>query len=213
MVEDFPEIPGCIPYPIEEVTEDVFQYMDGDYWTSGVSYMLGMAIYERVDRIELYGVEMNRGTDAAYQRDGVALLVGIAMGRDIDVWRPEQSKFLRAKRYGFDGGQMVGRASIQEHLSHYKFDEQEGLANLNRINGIVQERQKMVEKEKYNDRRRKEAQEQLDNATRKLASLEESYRMTLGAMQALEHLLEVADLQEPDLELVSQMGQMEVEPV
>lgn len=213
MVEEFPEVPNCVPYPIEEITEDVFKYMDGDYWTSGMAYPFGMAIHERVDRIELYGVEMNRGTDVAYQRDGIALLAGIAMGRGIDVWRPEKSRFLRAKRYGFDGGQMIGRASVQEHLSHYKIDRELILAELNKVNGIVGERERIADSERHHNGRHKDAMELLDNARRKLNTLEEQLRMTIGAEQALEHLLEVADLQEPDLGLVSEVGQMEVEPV
>ncbi len=211
MVEQMPEVPSSVAYPIDEISERVFSKMTvgpdnerDDYWVSGISYAMGMAIDEGVDRIELYGVEMERGTDVVYQRDGIALLCGLAMGRGIEVWRPEQSSFLKAKRYGFEATQMVSRASLEEHLGHYRIDEQLVLANLNRINGIVQERERALKAER-NKTKRKDWRNLIQNAERKRAELQEKYQMILGAIQAIEHLIRVADLEEPELMLEPQM--------
>lgn len=190
-VEEFPEIPNSVAYPIEEITLDIFSHLyvgedSDDYWTSGVSYALGMAIHENVDRIELYGVEME--TDVKYQRDGVALLIGFAMGRGIDVWKPEGSGFLESKRYGFEGGQMVARSAIKEHIAHYTAERERILAELNRAAGIASKNGNADELEK----------------------LQKQLWMTDGARQSQEHLLKVADLQEVDLNLRSSFEEIKV---
>lgn len=219
MIEQMPEVPASIAYPIKEITNNVFEHLvrglfdqQDDYWVSGVSYALGMAIHEKVDRIELYGIEMSKGTEVMYQRDGMALLVGLAMGRGIEVWRPEKTTFLRAKRYGFEASQMVSRSSMEEHLSHYKIDEGRITGELNKVFGIIGERQRIVDNEK-NIVKKKDAMVLLTNAQKRFKELEESLQRTIGAWQALEHLIAVADLQEPDLELVSEIGLMEVKAV
>lgn len=219
MIERMPEVPASVAYPVDELSNDIFRHMitgpnddPDDYWVSGISYALGMAIHERPDRIELYGCEMRKTSEVMYQRDGMALLCGIAMGRGIDVWRPEGSDFLSAKRYGFEASQMVSRASLEEHLSHYKIDEGLITGELNKVNGVVGERQRIVEQEK-NIVKKKDAIQLLQNAQKRFKDLEGQLERTVGAMQAVEHLLAVADLQEPSLELKNEIGLMEVKKV
>jgi hypothetical protein len=207
MTEKFDEVPNAIAYPVDELSDDLFEHLirgpldfSDDYWVSGMSYAFGMAIYEQVDRIELYGVEMVGGTDVAYQRDGIALLTGIAMGRGIDVWRPEITTFLRAKRYGFEATQMVSRASLEAHLEFYELDLDLIQSKLNRVNGIKEDRLRALEEETDEERIPKleslyrEAKEKYD---RKF----EAMQMTTGAVQAIKHLIATADLKEPDLKL------------
>lgn len=212
MIEEFPEVPNSVIYPIEEISKDVFGNMDGDYWTSGVAYMLGMAIHEQVDRIELYGIEMKGDTDVAYQKDGVAILSGIAMGRDIEVWRPEQSSLFRAARYGFEGGQMVPSRIVNDHLEHYKFEKEQTLNETNKMHGIVEERGRNLEKEQ-NEKRREEVQEEFNHAVQKLGDLRVRILMLEGAEQVLANLLAVADLEEPNFQLESRLRDQEMQPV
>lgn len=108
---------------------------------------------------------------------------------------------------------MISRASLEEHLSHYVIDREKGLAELNRVNGIVQDRERVWKAEKNNRVRRRDAKQLWENAKKKRAELDEALKMTIGAEQALQHLIAVADLQEPELDLVSEMGQVEVEAV
>lgn len=219
MVEQMPEVPASVVYPVDELSDDIFRHMitgpsddPDDYWVSGISYALGMAIHEKVDRIELYGCEMRKTSDVMYQRDGMALLAGIAMGRGIDVWRPEGSDFLNAKRYGFEASQMVSRASLQEHLSHYKIDEGRITGELNKVLGKLEDRERIVKNEK-NIVKKKDAMELLTNARTRFKELEKALDRTVGAMQAIEHLLAVADLQEPSLELKDEIALVQVEGV
>lgn len=219
MVEQMPEVPASVAYPVDELSDDIFRHMitganddSDDYWVSGISYAFGMAIHEGVDRIELYGCEMRKSSEVMYQRDGMALLAGIAMGRGIDVWRPEGSDFLNAKRYGFEASQMVSRASLEEHLSHYKIDEGKITGELNKVLGKLEDRERIVKHEK-NIVKKKDAMELLTNAQVRFKELEKALQRTIGAMQAIEHLLAVADLQEPSLELKDEIGVMQVEGV
>lgn len=104
---------------------------------------------------------------------------------------------------------MVSRASLEEHLSHYKIDEGLITGELNKVLGIIGERQRIVDGEK-NLVKKKDAMTLLTNAQKRFKELEEQLQRTNGAWQALEHLIAVADLQEPDLELHSEIGMMEV---
>lgn len=107
---------------------------------------------------------------------------------------------------------MVSRASLEEHLSHYKIDEGLITGELNKVNGVVGERQRIVEQEK-NIVKKKDAIQLLQNAQKRFKDLEGQLERTVGAMQAVEHLLAVADLQEPSLELKNEIGLMEVKKV
>ena len=63
MQEAYPEIPNAIAYPLDDVISIV-----GDYFNSSIAYMLGLAILEKVDRIGIWGVDMDGDDEFAYQR-------------------------------------------------------------------------------------------------------------------------------------------------
>lgn len=67
-----------VKYPLEMVGE-----MVGDYFASSMSYMLALAIVERmangsVDEIGLYGVELHDGDAFAHERPNIEFLLGFA---------------------------------------------------------------------------------------------------------------------------------------
>ena len=96
MQEAYPEIPGAIAYPIEDVIAVV-----GDYFNSSIAYMLGLAILEKVDRIGVWGVDMDGDDEFGFQRPNAEYLIGFAKGVGIDVYIPEESSLLT---FGIDGG-------------------------------------------------------------------------------------------------------------
>lgn len=102
-----PGVPGNEAYPIEAVIADLLpNFRRGEeineYFTSGPAYALALAIHKGYKRIELYGVEMESNAEYVYQRDGVGLFFGIALGRGIEIYVPKESIIFYAPRYGYD---------------------------------------------------------------------------------------------------------------
>ena len=96
MQEAYPDIPNSMAYPLDDVIEQT-----GDYFNSSIAYMLGLAILEKVDRIGIWGVDMDGDSEFGYQRPNTEYLIGFARGRGIDVFVPEESSLLT---FGVEGG-------------------------------------------------------------------------------------------------------------
>lgn len=88
MQKRHPEIPKSAEYPLSQVIGEV-----GDYFGSSISYLLALAIYEGVDEIGIWGVDLR---DEAYehQRHNLEYLIGFARGRGIHVSVAEGSVLL-----------------------------------------------------------------------------------------------------------------------
>ena len=85
------DIPYAAPYPIQSVIAQC-----GDYFNSSIAYMLALAITERFERIELYGVDMDPGSEEWHkERPCNEYLIGLAKGRGIDVWVHPDSHLLK----------------------------------------------------------------------------------------------------------------------
>lgn len=84
MQEHFADVPRCERYPLDEIAEVLLQNTNVEkYFTSSAAYAIALAIYKGYQKIEVYGVEMETDTEYRYQREGVALWAGIAIGRGI----------------------------------------------------------------------------------------------------------------------------------
>lgn len=89
------EFPTAVPYPIEEVSHCVGRR----YFTSSPAYGLALAIYEEVDEIKLYGVNLASNTEYVEQRPCIEWLLGLAEGRGIKVEAPDDSPLLKGAEY------------------------------------------------------------------------------------------------------------------
>lgn len=124
-----PEFPASVRYPFEEVSQDIFsRLLRGTernlYYTSSFSYMLALAIYERFERIEIYGVEMSTETEYGYQKPSGELMIGVALGRGIEVVLQPNSELCRALLYAYDRVPAAGRPRV-EALEQYYLAEHE----------------------------------------------------------------------------------------
>jgi len=81
MQDQYPDVPRSVRYPLEEVTER----FGVRHFTSSIAYALALACFKGYKRMEVYGVEMETNTEYQYQRDGVTLWLGVAMGLGIKV--------------------------------------------------------------------------------------------------------------------------------
>jgi hypothetical protein len=97
MLDTYEHLPMSIRYPLEDVLEG------GRYrkvFTSSISYMLALAIHERVSEVRLLGVDMATDSEWAYQRDGCLYWIGVAEGLGIKVYLPDISPLSQQYLYG-----------------------------------------------------------------------------------------------------------------
>ncbi len=192
MLADIPEIPACIRYPIEDVTAYLFgeRLIKGrnlqDFYTSSFDYMMALAIHEKWDVVELYGFEMGSLTEYRYQREGGAFFIGQAVARGIQVILPEKSVLLRARRYGYEGGQMIFRQDLER--LHDKWEEKHRDAT-----GRVQ----------YWEGRC--AGNDDENAHEQLRLAREDALITSGGLQLLNYEIRFIDLEEPEISIINPM--------
>src|SRR5574340_1559082 len=78
--ENIPEVISGIVYPFKEICEDLFPHLLREdpsgklirdtFMTSSASFMMAMAIHEKFERIWIYGIGMQTGTEYGYQLPG-----------------------------------------------------------------------------------------------------------------------------------------------
>ena len=93
-----PRLPTSVPFPVHEIGSR-FRH----YWVDTITFMLSLAVYERVDEIHLWGVEMAAYTKYAEKRPCCEYWLGVAEALGITVMVPESSPLLKTPRglYGF----------------------------------------------------------------------------------------------------------------
>lgn len=97
-------IPHSTVYPIDEVCELLGGARKGDnrirYFNSTFDYMMGIAILEGFERIEIYGVSMDSDNEYANQKPGAEFWIGMALGKGIEIYLPPVSSLLKTALYG-----------------------------------------------------------------------------------------------------------------
>lgn len=95
MLEQHDDIPQSVKYPMEEIGDLIGRTAQGTpYLESSIAYMLALAIYEKVDRVGIWGVDLHCESEYAYQRPNLEYLIGLARGKGIKVQIPPQSALL-----------------------------------------------------------------------------------------------------------------------
>jgi hypothetical protein len=94
----YDDIPASIRFPREAVLEGKFS----PYYSSSISYMLALAVHQRVDEIRLLGVNMATDSEYAYQRGSCEYWIGIAQALGIPVYLPGVCPLTKELTYGLD---------------------------------------------------------------------------------------------------------------
>ena len=96
MQEDYVDIPNAIKYPLSDVSALV-----GDYYNSSIAYMLALAIFEEVDKIGVWGVDMSgpgqpgHANEYRDERPNCEYLLGFAKAKGIEIYLPEKCPLLK----------------------------------------------------------------------------------------------------------------------
>ena len=96
------EVQSAVPTSIRYPYEDVVATIGSNYFaTNSFGYMIALAIHEGFEEIRLYGADFGpKDTADVYARPCIEFLLGLAQGRGIKVWVPEESALLRGDIYG-----------------------------------------------------------------------------------------------------------------
>lgn len=98
-------IPSSVRFPLSEIWQAFGRRLlkgDGavmDFYTSTIPYMIALAMYKGFERIELYGIELDKLEEWAHHRDSVFFWLGKATALGVDVWIPEESVLYRESVY------------------------------------------------------------------------------------------------------------------
>jgi hypothetical protein len=146
------DVPDSIVYPLDDIVNTLLpNFKRGDeicrYFTSGPCYALALAIYLGYENIEMYGIEMEANAEYIYQRDGIGLWFGIALGKGINVTIPKESMMFYAPLYGYssdattlDKEAFETRASeLEEVMGRKQADLQNARGRLDSVLNRIQE--------------------------------------------------------------------------
>lgn len=92
MQRHYSDIPKSVPYPLEDLERTIFKgfprWDQTDWYNSSPAYMIALAIYAGHD-FGLYGIDVLDESEFQTERNCLEFLIGMAMGRGLNVFIPE----------------------------------------------------------------------------------------------------------------------------
>ena len=148
MTEHRPEIPKSVKYPKDRLSAKY-----GDYWTSTVAFMLGVAIEALVDpktdraypdaELGIYGIDLTVGDEYFYQKPCAEYWVGVANALGIKVLIPQESALCKATwTYGYELEPDYGIISLEllaNRIGALRGQRAKALATVQTLDGCIQE--------------------------------------------------------------------------
>lgn len=192
-------IPSSVPYPFKEAYGLFDNIKRGPenkpsvYLTSTISYMIALAILEKFDVIEIYGIELSIGSEYIYQKASTEALLMYAAAKGIEIRLVEHSKVLNSALY-HEGAQMINRQALEHHAEIYK----------DQLNQFVSERNlyagQLTEMKKSNA-----PQEKINEILAKHNEANNMAFVNSGAKQAILNAIKAIDLENPIIQLINEI--------
>lgn len=206
MLDEYEDVPKCVRYPIEEVTDMLLSRWtrSGErmhLFTSSMDYMMALAIHEGFDEIELIGVEMSSDSEYRYQREGMYFWAGVAIGRGIALTQHAPTQLLyKPLRYGYDGFQMIYRQDLERLKEVYKNDHENALHQLQFQEGQFANAQKVLADHDRSGKGPGPYRDYLEKQFNELGQAMERKRvmvtMNAAGLKVLDYLIREVDLEE-----------------
>ena len=96
MQQHWDDIPASVPFPFDEVQKTVFAGFprgrwdsQRDWYNSSPAYMIALALYKGATEIGLYGIDVLDDSEFTIERPCLEYLIGLAVGRGVNVVIPE----------------------------------------------------------------------------------------------------------------------------
>lgn len=195
-------IPSGVVFPFDEINDDLFGgrlvslMPDGTeeedlYYSCSISFMIALAVYEKFECIELYGIEMQTSTEYKYQVPGANFMTGLAVGRGVKIVRPKNSTFARSALYAYEVAQVITRSQLDSGLFDYNKQLENEIAKMNVLKGRYQIMFELAKNGKVKPDR-------LADLSFEVLEAEKRVERCIGAVQAVEWQMEKIDLEEPE---------------
>lgn len=200
MLEADSRIPSSVTYPIEAVSDDVFENIflgveQAEYYDSSFAYMLALAVHEGYKLIYVLGFEFLSDTEYRYQRPGAALLIGWAAGKGVKVILPPGSALLPPTKYGYEDYQMISRQNLEQYLADLINQQNEWQSLFNVANTRAMEREALLNRTngELSDGLRAEIEAELKTAQDDRVEAWKQMYMRAGAVQVMNTLIGICD--------------------
>jgi hypothetical protein len=97
-------------YPFDAVAQSIGAY----YFNSSIAYAMALAIHEGAEEIGVWGVDLVADEEYAYQRPNMEYLIGLARGKGIKVFIPDESALCK-----FNGAGIRFYQHLPEYVDRY----------------------------------------------------------------------------------------------
>lgn len=128
------EVPNSVKFPLYDLakeflfSEDYGQWMIGrgigwqrKYFSCSFSFIAALALHEKFERIELYGVELAQRQEYIMQRPNTEFWLGLCAGRGVQLYVPQITRILQGVFYAYRyPGLNDVKAEIAESKKHNK---------------------------------------------------------------------------------------------
>lgn len=145
MLQRHDDIPGSVPYPLDDMAARFFPGQPRPYFTSSIAFMLALAIAERPSWIGLYGIDLASDTEYANQRAAAEYFIGVARGMGIEVVVAAGSALLKSPTiYGYDqvagqSNRAMSRPWLNRRIAELNAQRDKVLSTLQTYDGALQE--------------------------------------------------------------------------
>lgn len=207
MLEPDERFPSAVRYPLEEIKERFFsrQYRGTEpkaIFGSSIDYLTGLALHEGYDWIGYFGIEMGSSTEHKYQIPGGYHWSGIAAGLGVTTWVPDDPRcFLISQQlYSIEGFQMISRQTLELHYYDYEKQRRKWVDAANTwVGGYRHVTGQIAHHQENGGEVTPEMEEEATALGMKVRRAREAAALAAGCMLAIKKLIEVTDMQDPDL--------------
>jgi hypothetical protein len=136
-----------VTYPIEEVCDHIEGLSKTNrYLVSTPAYALALALYEGIEEIHIYGIDMIADREWQYQRPNMEYLIGFARGLGVNIILPENTALCKGPgQYGVDP---IGTGP-HKRLYEVMEEELESLSKLS--NQLFNQEKTVVARQHFNE--------------------------------------------------------------
>lgn len=119
----YEEIPNSIAFPLEQYVNE----FGAPYFTNTIAYMVAYALLQGAKKIDVYGINQASSSEYFYEKAGVEYVLGIAVGRGVEVTIHGDKSELLANKMRFGGNLLYGYNATWEQIQADKERYGEGV--------------------------------------------------------------------------------------
>lgn len=128
----YKEFPNGTAYPFKKM---IGKY--GNIFASTMDYMIALAIEEKFERIELYGMDMALYSEYQRQRPTFMFFIGLCRGLGIDVWIHPKSGLITYENYAQEGDVQLGIERVMGQIHETRSYILKCVEEINYTNGMI----------------------------------------------------------------------------